>query len=91
MPNDPNLATAHLEVITKMFSQAEWLKYSEAIDQVQLYFGEHGVKFGEKKARLFIEYYRNKGYLVHDENQKGYAKWRSGLVQTQAIKPNEDF
>ena len=90
-PNDPNLYTSHREVVHKMFSKSKYLKYSECIAQVRLYFEIHGVKFGENKARSFMEYYRNEGLIVHDETVKGYAKWRSGLTQTNDLPDEAPF
>lgn len=90
-PNDPNLSAAHIDVINKMFSTTEWLKYSEVITQIQLYFNTYGVSFGRTKAEMFLEYYRNEGMMINDKNHKGHAKWRSGLVKSQTIVPNEEF
>lgn len=91
MPNDPTYSAAHVDIINKMFSKTEWLKYSEVLDQIKLYFGSHGVKFGDSKARVFLEYYRNESLMIYDRNKKGHDKWRSGLVNIASITPNEDF
>lgn len=91
MPNDPNLSAAHIEIINKMFSTSEWLKYSEVVIQIQLYFNTFGITFGRSKAEAFLEYYRNEAMMIYDKDQKGHAKWRSGLVKIQTILPSDEF
>ena len=91
MPADPNLHDTHIEVITRMFARDEWLKHSEIIDQIMLYFETFGIKFGTSKAKRFLAHYKNNAMIVEDKTRKGYDKWRSGLVKNNVIKPNDDF
>lgn len=91
IPNDPNLADTHTEVINRMFARDEWLKHSEILDQIKLYFMEFGISFGTSKAKIFLAYYKKEAMIVEDKTRKGYDKWRSGLVKNNVIKPNDDF
>lgn len=90
-PNDPNIMYKHIEVINKMFSTTEWLKYSEIITQLTMQFEVDGVTLGKSKAEEFVEYYRNECLLIHDKKQKGHAKWRSGLEKKSTLQPNDEF
>lgn len=91
MPADPNLSGAHTEVINRMFANSEWLRFAQVRDQIRLYFETFGIKFGESKARMFLEYYVNEAMIIHDPSAKGHAKYRSGLVKNNTIQPSDEF
>lgn len=91
MPTNPQYMDAHIEIINAMFDKSEWLKYSEVLDNIKLYFGEHGIKFGESKARIFLAYYKKEAMIINDKSGPGHAKYRSGLVKKETLTRSDEF
>lgn len=89
--NDADLQDDHIQCISTMFLFNEWLKYSDVINQIKLHFESIGKKIGNNKAGMFLEYYRNEAMMIYDQDQKGHAKWRSGLVKKQTLDRSDEF
>lgn len=78
LPVNDDIKT-HYEIVEKVFSKEENLKYSDVVENIQYFFKVHGIEFGTNKAKEYAKYYLMQGFINIDDSIKGYAKYRSGL------------
>lgn len=75
-PTDPSWNEAHTRIVDFVFSNNEYLKYSELIDFIWNYFQKNGGSVGKSKARDFIAHYLLTGIIWVNPYVKGHAKYQ---------------
>jgi hypothetical protein len=75
-PTDTSWNPAHIEIVDFVFSNREYLKYSEMIDFIWNYFQKNGGSVGKSKARDFIAHYLLTGIVWVNPYVKGHAKYQ---------------
>lgn len=75
-PTDLSYSHVHPEIIDKVFSKSEYLKYSDLIDNIKYYFQLNGVDLGRNKAIEFATHYIMCGAIWKNTYVKGYAKYQ---------------
>ncbi|RZJ91867.1 MAG: hypothetical protein EOO20_03765 [Chryseobacterium sp.] len=74
-PTDPSFDAAHEEIIDKVFSVAQFLKYDDLIANIRHYFKIYGIDMGISKAKEFQTHYIQSGIIWSNPYVKGYAKY----------------
>lgn len=59
----------HKEVLAGIFTITSRPKYSELITQIQLSFQTYGISFGINKAKEFLTYYKNNGWVLENQDR----------------------
>jgi hypothetical protein len=75
-PTDPSWNDAHTEIVNFIFSNSEYLKYSELIDFIWNYFQKNGGSVGKSKARDFVAHYLLTGIIWKNPYVNGHAKYQ---------------
>lgn len=75
-PTDLNYAHVHPEVIEKVFSKSEYLKYNDLIENIKYYFQLNDVELGRNKAIEFATHYIMCNAIWKNPYVKGYAKYQ---------------
>ncbi|AMR34177.1 hypothetical protein A0256_23350 [Mucilaginibacter sp. PAMC 26640] len=75
-PTEPSWNAAHIGIVDYVFSKAEYLKYSELIDNICNYFQNNAVSVGKTKAREFVTHYIMVGIVWVNPYVKGNAKYQ---------------
>lgn len=76
---EPNLipADTHYEVLQLVFKEHRNRKYKETWESIKLGFANNRVYFGENKAKMFLTYYLNEGWVSYNEKNKMYKYERA--------------
>jgi KaiC/GvpD/RAD55 family RecA-like ATPase len=75
-PTDPKWNPAHLDIVNKVFSKEEYLKYDDLMQNIKYYFQLYGVEMGLNKSREFATHYMMVGIIWKNPYVKGYAKYQ---------------
>lgn len=75
-PTDPSYNHAHLDIIEKVFSKEEYLKYNDLVQNVRYYFQLNGVEMGRNKSIEFVTHYMMTGIIWKNPYVKGFAKYQ---------------
>ena len=54
----------HHEVLSKVFSDNPTPRYGVLVAQIKLVLNEYGVRLGDNKAKDFVQWYQNQGYIT---------------------------
>lgn len=74
-PTDIAYNSVHPEIVNKIFSKEQFLKYNDLLSNIIYYFKLNGVDMGQSKARDFITHYLMIGIIWKNPHIKGYAKY----------------
>jgi KaiC/GvpD/RAD55 family RecA-like ATPase len=74
-PTDPSFEVAHHEIIQRVFSVSQFLKYDDLISNIRHYFKIYGVDMGVSKAKEFYTHYIQCGIIWANPYVKGFAKY----------------
>jgi KaiC/GvpD/RAD55 family RecA-like ATPase len=75
-PTDPVWNSAHEDIVSKVFSNEEFLKYDDLLKNIIYYFDKSGVKFGKSKGEKFVTHYMMSGIIWKNPHIKGFAKYQ---------------
>lgn len=84
-PVDIDNAT-HILVIDNVFKLKSEYKYGEIQDQIKDYFMRYGIKFGINKAREFLTFYLNDGWI--EKQGVVYRKLHKKIAIITPLKPH---
>ncbi len=94
-PTDPSWNSAHVEIVEKIFSMDNLLKYDDVLKNIIYYFDKIGVKLGKSKAEKFFTHYTMTGIIWKNPYVKGYAKyeknpqWTGFPYNPRALNPQQ--
>ncbi|SMC52597.1 AAA family ATPase [Pedobacter nyackensis] len=74
-PTDLAYNNAHPEIVDKVFSKDQFLKYNDFVQNIKYYFQLNGIEMGRNKAIEFATHYLMLGMVWKNPHIKGYAKY----------------
>lgn len=69
----------HIEAIKSAFAEIQAKRYGEAWKSIQNQFHVMGKSIGDSKAKSLLSHYRQKGWIVKENHEKGYPSYKSSL------------